>query len=84
MRYLRDQNERVAPLYELEKAGKLRADGSPGSVDGRGFIEEQLLRGGEMLGSIWLTAWRTAPPDQYLLDQLARRTGAQPAPATAK
>ncbi|MFA5056823.1 MAG: hypothetical protein WC485_01805, partial [Opitutaceae bacterium] len=73
MRYLRDQNARVVPLYELEQAGKLRADGSPGSLDGRGFIEEQLLRGGEMLGSIWLTAWRTAPPDQYLLDQLARR-----------
>jgi hypothetical protein len=33
-----------------------------------------LLRGGEMLGSIWLTAWRTAPPDQYLLSQLAQRT----------
>jgi hypothetical protein len=79
MRYLREQNERVVPLYELEKAGKLRADGTPGSIDGRGFIEEQLLRGGEMLGSIWLTAWRTAPPDQYLLDQLARRSTAAPA-----
>jgi len=81
MRYLRDQNERVVPLYELEKAGKLRADGSPGSFDGRGFIEEQLLRGGEMLGSIWLTAWRTAEPDQYLLSQLAQR--AAPAQAAA-
>jgi len=76
MRYLQAQNERVVPLYELEKAGKLKADGSPGSFDGREFIEEQLLRGGEMLGSIWLTAWRTAPPDQYLLDWLARRSAA--------
>lgn len=76
MRYLLAQNERVVPLYELEKAGKLKADGSPGSFDGRGFIDEQLLRGGEMLGSIWLTAWRTAPSDQYLLDQLARRHSA--------
>ena len=76
MSYLRTQNGRVVPLYELEKAGKLRADGSPGSFDGREFIEEQLLRGGEMLGSIWLTAWRTAPPDRYLLDQLARRSAA--------
>jgi hypothetical protein len=76
MSYLQTQHGRVVPLYELEKAGQLKADGSPGSFDGREFIEEQLLRGGEMLGSIWLTAWRTAPPDQYLLDQLARRSAA--------
>ena len=81
MTYLVAQNERVEPLYELEKEGKLRADGSPGSLDGKGFIEEQLLRGGQMLGSLWLTAWRTAPADHYLLEQLARRHAAAPAPA---
>jgi hypothetical protein len=80
MRYLVAQNERVIPLYELEKAGKLKADGTPGSLDGRGFIDEQLLRGGQMLGSLWLTAWRVAPPDRYLLGQLARRAAA-PKPA---
>jgi hypothetical protein len=79
MRYLVTQNGRVEPLYELEKTGKLRADGTPGSTDGREFIEEQLLRGGEMLGSIWLTAFRTAPADQYLLGQLARRNTTAPA-----
>ena len=76
MAYLRTQNKRVEPLYELEKAGKLRGDGSPGSFDGRDFIEEQLLRGGEMLGSIWLTAWKTATPDNYLLSRLAKRAAA--------
>jgi hypothetical protein len=81
MRYLVVQNGRVEPLYALEKAGQLKADGSPGSYDGRGFIEEQLLRGGQMLGSIWLTAWRTAPPDRYLLEQLAKRSAAAPPPA---
>jgi len=81
MTYLLAQNQRVEPLYELEKEGKLRADGSPGSFDGKGFIEEQLLRGGQMLGSLWLTAWRTAPSDHYLLEQLARRNAAAPAPA---
>ena len=81
MNYLLAQNQRVEPLYELEKEGKLRADGSPGSLDGKGFIEEQLLRGGQMLGSLWLTAWRTAPADHYLLEQLARRHAAAPAPA---
>jgi hypothetical protein len=79
MRYLVAQSQRVVPLYEVEKAGQLKADGSPGSVDGKGFIEEQLLRGGQMLGSIWLTAWRTAPPDRYLLEQLAKRAAAAPA-----
>jgi hypothetical protein len=76
MTYLLTQNKRVEPLYELEKAGKLRGNGSPGSFDGRDFIEEQLLRGGEMLGSIWLTAWQTATPDNYLLSQLAKRAAA--------
>ena len=79
MQYLEEQNRRVEPLYQLEKAGKLRADGSPGGDAGREFICEQLLRGGEMLGSIWFTAWQSAPPDRFLLDQLARRTGAAPA-----
>jgi hypothetical protein len=74
MRYLEAQNRRVEPLYQLEKSGMLRADDSPGSEKGREFIDEQLLRGGEMLGSLWLTAWRTAPPDRFLLQQLARRT----------
>jgi hypothetical protein len=79
MAYLLTQNQRVEPLYQIEKAGKLRGDGSPGSFDGREFIEEQLLRGGEMLGSIWLTAWKTAPPDNYLLSILAKRAaGAHP------
>lgn len=81
MRYLMAQNARVVPLYKLEKEGKLKADGSPGSFDGRSFIEEQLLRGGQMLGSVWLTAWRTAPPDRYLLEVLARRKAAATAPA---
>jgi hypothetical protein len=76
MAYLLIQSQQVEPLYVLEKAGKLRGDGSPGSFDGRDFIEEQLLRGGEMLGSIWLTAWQTATPDHYLLAQLAKRAAA--------
>jgi hypothetical protein len=79
MHYLEAQHERVEPLYQLEKAGGLKADGSTGGFDGREFIEEQLLRGGEMLGSIWFTAWRSAPPDHFLLDHLARRKAAPPA-----
>ena len=54
------------PLYEVIvlKARELHLAGAT------------VLRGGEMLGSIWLTAWRTAPPDQFLLSELARRSAA--------
>jgi len=56
MRYLVTQNGRVEPLYELEKRAKLRRMHA-GSTDGANSSEEQLLRGGELLGSIWLTAF---------------------------
>jgi hypothetical protein len=72
--YLLAQNLQVEPLYQLEGNGKFLADGSPGSLDGRTFIDAQLLRGGQMLGSIWLTAWRQAGPDMYLRSQLAKRS----------
>jgi hypothetical protein len=74
--YLFAQNRQVEPLYQLEKEGKFRADGSPGSLDGRAFIDAQLLQGGRMLGSVWLTAWRQAGPDMYLRAQLAKRKAA--------
>jgi hypothetical protein len=73
MDYLWAQNRQVEPLYRLEKAGAFSADGSPGGFAGREFIDTQLLRGGQMLGSIWLTAWRHAGPDFYLRSQLAKR-----------
>jgi len=93
--YLVAQNKLVEPLYQLEKAGKFNddlekagkfnQDKAPVSEEGRAFIEGQLLKGGEMLGAIWVTAWRSAPPDTYLRSQLARRQGAAastPAKAT--
>ena len=82
----------VEPLYQLEKDGKLGdehaktrspgLDTQPVSPEGQAFIEAQLLRGGEMLGAIWVTAWCSAPPDTYLRAQLIKRqTAAAPAPA---
>jgi len=50
MRYLVTQNGRVEPLYELEKTGKLRADGTPGSTDGANSSKSSCCAGGEMLG----------------------------------
>jgi hypothetical protein len=67
----------------LEKAGKLsneqeKADHTkphPGPVDpdGRAFVEGQLVKGGEMLASVWSTAWHNAPPDTFLRAQLIKR-----------
>lgn len=83
MDHILAQNARVEPLYQLEKAGKLnneveKADRNKTSVgpvdpEGRAFIEAQLLVGGQMLGRLWLTAWKSAPIDTYLRAQLVKR-----------
>ena len=36
----------------------------------------QMLKGAQMLGELWLTAWQHAPPDRYLEGQLAKRKAA--------
>jgi hypothetical protein len=73
MDYLIAQNKLVEPLYALDKAGKFRIENAPPTPEGRAFIEGQLLKGAQMLGAIWATAWRDAPPDTYLRGQLLKR-----------
>ena len=70
--YLVAQQKLVEPLYQMEKAGKLSGEG-PVGLEGKPFLTKQLVVGGEMLGSLWLTAWQQAGPDNYLRSQLARR-----------
>ncbi len=72
MDHLVAESARVEPLYELDKEKKLSGT-MPGSEEGRAFLEEQLLRGGELLSSLWLTASRNAQPDTYLRAQLLKR-----------
>ena len=79
--FLKAQNDQVEPLYRLEKAGKLGHGEDPVTDEARAFIDGQLLKGGEMLGAIWLTAWRNATPDLYLRNQLLKRRG-DPVPST--
>jgi hypothetical protein len=82
MNYLRAQQKLVEPLYILEKAGKFSHEkGEAIEPEGRDFIEARLLAGGEMLGAIWLTAWRQAYPDVYLRAQLLKRQAAAAPPA---
>jgi hypothetical protein len=77
MDFIREQHKQVEPLYQLYKDGKLSGEGEKG-MEGRGFLEDQLLKAGQFLGDIWYTAWQQAPPDTYLKNQLShRKPGAQ-------
>jgi hypothetical protein len=72
--YLIAQHAHVEPLYRLEKEGKL-GQGENGVVadETRAFVEARLLEGSQMLGAIWLTAYRSAGPDTYLRTALVKR-----------
>jgi hypothetical protein len=73
--YIVGQNKLVEPLYELEKEGKLSGEGEKG-MEGQAFLDDQLVKAGQMLGDIWYTAWLEAPEDQYLARQLQERPSA--------
>ena len=73
--YLVEQNKFVEPLYEMEKNGQLTGEAGKG-MDGRPFLDGQLVKAGQMLGNIWLTAWLEAPEDTYLEKQLQQRASA--------
>ena len=76
--YIVEQNKLVGPLYELEKEGKLTGEGDKG-LEGRPFLDGQLVKAGQMLGDIWYTAWLEAPEDQYLQRSLQERNAASSA-----
>jgi len=77
--YIRVQHRQVETIYELAKAGRLgQAPGAEVPAETRRLIEEQLLAGGQMLASVWLTAFRGAVPDTYLRAAIARRQAAAP------
>jgi hypothetical protein len=42
-------------------------------MDGRAFLDGQIIKAGQMLGNIWYTAWLEAPEDQYLEAHLTER-----------
>jgi len=73
--YLVEQNKFVEPLYEMDKNGQLSGDGEKG-LQARPFLEGQLVKAGQMLGNIWLTARLEAPEDIYLEKQLQQRSTA--------
>ncbi|MBI3878643.1 MAG: hypothetical protein HY301_01075 [Verrucomicrobia bacterium] len=72
MNVLVAQNRMVEPLYILNQRHKLSAEEDT-AREGKAFLTEQLLKGGQFLGDIWLTAWQTAPEDKFLQSSLAKR-----------
>lgn len=77
--YIRKQNGKVEPLYQLEQAKKLGIGGAVIPEETRTFFAERVVEGAEMLATIWLTAFRNAVPDTYLRSSLIKR---QTSPAT--
>jgi len=72
MTFILEQHKLVEPLYQLDKDGKLSGEGETG-LQGRPFLEGQLMKSGQMLGDLWYSAWQQAPPDSFLKNQLAKR-----------
>jgi hypothetical protein len=75
MQFIVAQFELVERTYQLDREGQL----SPGRHDiteGRAFIGGQLVKGGQFLGDLWLTAWQSASTDSYLANELKRRAEA--------
>jgi len=70
--YLVAQNKLVEPLYQMEKNGEFSGMGDKG-MEGLPFLNGQLVKGGQMLGNIWYSAWMNAPEDTYLEGQLRQR-----------
>jgi len=77
--YLVADNQQVVPLYELEKTGGFSGNGPRGQA-GRPFLDGQLVKGAQMLGNLWYTAWLEAPDDTYLRRQLQLRAQAADQP----
>lgn len=72
LRFLGEQFKTMELTYQMEKDGKFSGNGEKGK-EGLAFLSEQMLKSGQFLGDLWLTAWQQSPPDNFLKSQLARR-----------
>ena len=70
--FVSEQHKLLEPLYQLEKEGKLSGEGEKG-LEGRVFLERQLVKSGQLLGDIWFSAWQQASPDTFLIRMLEKR-----------
>lgn len=72
MAYVVENHKQLEPLYQLDKDRGLSPRGEKAG-EGRAFLTDRLLQAGQMLGDLWYSAWRQAPPDTFLLRELAKR-----------
>ncbi len=72
MQFILEQHRHVEPLYQMDKDGKLSGNGEVG-MEGLPFLSSQVRLAGQLLGDLWLTAYQSAPVDNFLKNQLARR-----------
>jgi hypothetical protein len=70
--YLLETEKEIEPLYQLNKEGKLTPE-NQSSKEGRAFLDGQIVKGGQMLGDLWYSAWQQATEDHYLIKQLQQR-----------
>jgi hypothetical protein len=80
--FIVDQNKLVEPLYKLDEEHKLSGNDELG-MQGKPFIEGQLMKGGQLLSDLWFTAWQQAAVDDFLGRQLHRRNQLAPPGAPA-
>ncbi len=72
MRFISEQHKLVEPLYEMNKDGRLSGTGEKG-MEGFPVLTKQITVAAQLLGDIWLTAYQSAPVDNFLKNQLATR-----------
>lgn len=75
MTYLLETQKQLEPLYQLDKERKFSAEGEKG-LAGRAFLDGQLVKGGQVLGDLWFSAWQQATEDKYLIRKLTERKAA--------
>ncbi len=83
LNFIVEQHRHVAPLYQMNKDGKLSGNGEVG-MEGLPFLNNQIKLAGQMLGDLWVTAYEGAPVDSFLKNQLARRQLKDAPPGTEK
>jgi hypothetical protein len=72
MKFCIAQNQLVEKLYQMEKDGQLAGEGEKGR-QGREFLADQIVKAAQLLGDLWLMAWKEAPGDSFLRRQLLKR-----------
>lgn len=77
VQFIVDQNKLVEPLYKMEHDHMLTGTNDIG-MQGKPFIEGQLVKSGQFLGDIWYSAWQQAPVDEHLERDLRRRSESVP------